>query len=103
MGWTIGLWFGAACLAPFPTLPSAHQHAPTPGPFPLIPPSTKHQTTTTGQLISNLQSAGTDAWKVFQEAMEAEGTMQAMGAGVAEITNLRQNFFQKFLDVRAER
>lgn len=40
---------------------------------------------------------------MFQEAMEAEGTMQAMGAGVAEITNLRQNFFQKFLDVRAER
>lgn len=56
-----------------------------------------------GQLISNVQSAGTDAWKVFQEAMEAEGTMQAMGAGVAEVANLRQNFFQKFLDVRAER
>ena len=35
--------------------------------------------------------------------MEAEGTMNAMGAGVAEITNLRQNFFNKFLDVRAER
>lgn len=62
-------------------------------------PSTTH----TGQLISNLQSAGGDAWKVFQEAMEAEGTMQAMGAGVAEVANLRQNFFNKFLDVRAER
>lgn len=38
-----------------------------------------------------------------QEAMEAEGTMASMGSSVAEINNLRQNFFQKFLDVRAER
>ncbi|EWM20869.1 hypothetical protein Naga_100787g1, partial [Nannochloropsis gaditana] len=56
-----------------------------------------------GQLLSNLQTAGSDAWKVFQEAMEAEGTMAAMGASVNEINNVRQNFFQKFLDVRAER
>ncbi|GAB5035783.1 Hypothetical protein NocV09_02900900 [Nannochloropsis oceanica] len=57
----------------------------------------------TGQLVNNVQTAGTDAWKVFQEAMEAEGTMAAMGASVNEINNVRQNFFSKFLDVRAER
>lgn len=40
---------------------------------------------------------------MFTEAMEAEGTYDAMGKTVNEINDLRQNFFQKFLDVRAER
>ena len=71
----------------------------------------------TGQLVSNVQTAGTDAWKVrvfifylfiylfiylyiythfllqvFQEAMEAEGTMAAMGASVNEINNVSEYF-----------
>lgn len=56
-----------------------------------------------GELISNVRSAGTDAWSVFTEAMEAEGTFEAMGKTANEISGMRQNFFQKFLDVRAER
>ena len=56
-----------------------------------------------GSLWGNLQTATKDAWSVFQEAMEAEGTYQSMGKSVEEITNLRQSFMQKFFDVRAER
>jgi hypothetical protein len=68
-----------------PSLPSKKTPPPPPPPPPSQPlkptnpqpPNTKPQPpNTTGQLVSNLQSAGGDAWKVFQEAMEAEGTMQ---------------------------
>jgi len=57
----------------------------------------------TGNVWGNLQTATKDAWGVFQEAMEAEGTYQSMGKSMEEITNLRQSFMQRFFDVRAER
>jgi hypothetical protein len=52
-----------------------------------------------GKLWGNLRTAGTDAWSVFTETMEAEG----MSKSLAGVKGLQQDFFQKFLDVRAER